>query len=158
MLVGLLHLAIFFAGGLALAAIGIRQRGTFLRRTGRLGLFLGLLLIIGSILNGVWSCVIWGRFYSSTDYVFDFTPFWPITQKMIDSPFGDLRGQLFGVSLFELQLVWFLFVAGTWGGSIFLYRLICRRPPANPAGAVGPPSAFLFHFLRPRRRATDRPR
>jgi hypothetical protein len=94
-------------------------------------LFLGLLLVVGSIANGLWSCLVWGRFYFSTDYVFDFSPFWPITQKVIDAPFGEMRGQLFGVSLFQLQLVWLLFATGTWTVSILLYRLICRRPPAN---------------------------
>lgn len=127
-LVGLFHLAIFLVGGLAFAPIAIRQRDVFLRRVGRLGLFLGLALIVGSVANGVWSCAIWGRLYVSTDYVFDFTPFWPITQKVIDAPFANLRGQLLGVSLLQLQLVWFLFAACTWTVCIFLYRWILRRP------------------------------
>jgi len=123
MLAGLLHLAVFVVGSVPLAVLGIMQRGTFLRRVGRLGLFLGLLLMVGSVFNGVWSCEIWGRLYFSTDYVFDFTPFWPITQKVIDAPFGKMRGELLGISLFQLQLVWFLFAAGTWAVSSFLYRL-----------------------------------
>ena len=158
MLAGLLHLALFLAGCPILAVLGVLQPGTFLRRVGRLGLFLGLLLVVGSLFNGVWSCAIWGRLYFSTDYVFDFTPFWPITQKVIDAPFGDMRGQLLGVSLFQLQLVWFLFAAGTWAAGILLCRLICRRPPANPAGAVDAPTSSLSHFLRPWRRATDQHR
>jgi hypothetical protein len=141
MLMGLLHLALFGIGCGVFAALAIRSRGTFLRRVGRLGLFLGLLLVVGSVANGLWSCVIWGRLYFSTDYVFDFSPFWPITQSMIDFSFGGMRGQLLEVSLFQLQLVWLLFAVGTWTVSILLYRLIRRRPPANrrvtatPAGA-----------------------
>lgn len=149
-LMGLVHLAIFVIGCLVLAALAIRQRGTFLRRVRRFGLFIGLLLVVGSISNGLWSCLIWGRLYFSTDYVFDFSPFWPITQGLIDAPFGDMRGQLLGVSLFQLQLVWLLFAAGTWTATILLYRLICKRPSANqgapanrrPAGQSDGPGNF----------------
>ena len=128
---GVLHLTAFVVGCFVIAAVAIRQRGTFLRRAGRFGLFVGLLLIVGSLANGLWSCLVWGRLYFSTDYVFDFSPLWPITQKVIDAPFGDMRGQLLGVSLFQLQLVWLLFAVGTCAITIVLYRLICRRPPAN---------------------------
>src|ERR1017187_4501713 len=128
---GVLHLALFAIGCLIFAVLAIRQPGRFLRRVGRLRLFLGLLLVIGSVANGLWSCLVWGRFYYSTDYAFDFSALWPITQGVIDAPFGDMRGQLFGISLFQLQLVWLLFAAGTWTATILLYRLICRQPPAN---------------------------
>ena len=133
---GVLHLALFAIGCLIFAVLAIRQRGRIFRRVGRLGLFLGLLLAIGSVTNGLWSCLVWGRLYYSTDYVFDFSVLWPIKQGVIDAPFGDMRGQLFGVSLFQLQLVWLLFAAGTWTASILLYRLICRRPPANKCAAA----------------------
>jgi hypothetical protein len=123
---GLLHLAIFVVGCLILAAVAIRQRGTFLRRARQLGLFLGLLLVVGSVSNGLWSCLVWGRLYFSTDYVFDFSPFWPITQRVIDAPFGDMRGQLLGVSLSQLQLVWLLFAVPTWAVAIVLYQFIRR--------------------------------
>jgi hypothetical protein len=136
MLMGLLHLTLFVVGCLVFAVLAIRHRGTFLRRVGRFGLFLGLLLVVGSVANGFWSCLVWGRLYFSTDYVFDFSPFWPITQKLIDAPFGDMHGQLLGVSLLQLQLVWLLFAAGTWTATIVLYRLVCRRPPANQCAAA----------------------
>lgn len=128
---GVLHLALFTLGCLIFALLAIRQRGKFLGRMCRLGLFLGLLLVIGSVANGLWSCLVWGRLYDSVDYVFDFSAFWPITQGVIDARFGDERGHLFGVSLFQLQLVWLLFATGTWTATILLYRLFCRRPPAN---------------------------
>ena len=132
----MLHLVLFAVGCLIFAMLAIRQRGRFLRRVGRLGLFLGLLLLVGSVANGLWSCLVWGRLYYSTDYVFDFSAFWPITQWTIDAPFGTERGQLLGVSLFQVQLVWLLFAAGTWTATILLYRLICKRPPANKSQAT----------------------
>jgi hypothetical protein len=128
---GLLHLAIFIVGCLVFGALAFKQRGSFLIRARRFGLFIGLLLIVGSVFNGLWSCLIWGRLYFSTDYVFDFSPFWPITQKVIDAPFGDMRGRLLGVSLLQLQLVWLVFAVGTWGLALFLYRMIRKRPAAN---------------------------
>jgi hypothetical protein len=129
-LAGVLHLAIFVIGSLVLGVVSIRQRGTFRRRVGRFGLFLGLLLMVGSISNGLWSCLIWGHLYTCFDYVVDFSPFWPVTQSNIDVPFFP-QGQLLGVSLFQLQLVWLLFAVGTWGLTIFLYRFIRSRPQAN---------------------------
>jgi hypothetical protein len=128
---GLVYLTIFLIVCLILAVVAIRRRSPFLRPVARLGLFFGLLLVVGSIFNGFWSCLIWGRLYFSTDYLFDFSPLWPITQSVIDASFGDMRGQLFGISLFQLQLVWLLFAVGTWAISIFFYWLICKRPPSN---------------------------
>ena len=125
----MVHLALFVVGCLALCGVALWNRGTFVNRARRLGLFLGLLLAVGSISNGFWSCLIWRRLYYSTDYTFDFSPFWPITQGVIDAPFGEMRGQLFGVSLFQLQLIWLLFALGTWAASIALYRFISRRSP-----------------------------
>jgi hypothetical protein len=129
---GVLHLMAFVVGCIVFAALAFRQRGSLPRRVGRLGLFLGLLLIIGSLANGLWSCSVWGRLYRSSETVFDFSPFWPITRSGIDSPFDeDMTGQLFGVSIFQLQLFWLLFAAGTWTATIISYLLICRRRPAN---------------------------
>jgi len=128
---GVLHLVIFVIGCAVLGAIAIRQRGSFLRRAGHFGLFMGVLLAVGSIFNGVWSCLIWGRLYFSTDYVFDFSPFWPITRKVVDASFGDMRGELLSASLFQLQLVWLFFAAGTWAVTILVYRRVCKRPPAS---------------------------
>ena len=124
---GAVHIAAFFAGSLVIAALSWRRRGILMRRIRRFGLFLALLLAAGSIFNGVWSCAVWGRLYYSTDYVLDFTPFWPITQSVIDTPFGDQRGRLFGVTLTQLNMVWLLFSLGTWGGTMLMYREVLRR-------------------------------
>jgi hypothetical protein len=146
MVMGALHLAVFVVGCIILTALAIRQRGTFLRRVRRFGLFVGLLLVVASFSNGFWSCLVWGRLYFSTDYVFDFSPFWPITQGLIDAPFGDMHGQLLGVSLLELQLVWFLFAAATWAVTILLFRSVCRQPPANHALQSTPGSGSATRF------------
>lgn len=69
----------------------------------------------------------WGRLYYSTDYVFDFSPVWPITQRIIDMPFGEQRGQLFGVTLVQLQLVWLTFALGTWGVTAFFYKAMHQK-------------------------------
>lgn len=78
--------------------------------------------MVGALCNGVWSCSVWGWLSYSADYVLDFTPFWPIKQRVIDLPFGDQRGQLFGVTLTQLNIVWLLFVLGTYGVAALLYR------------------------------------
>jgi hypothetical protein len=130
------HLAMFIIGCSVLVVLPWSQPGTLLRRIGRFGLFIGLLLVIGSLFSGLWSCLVWDRLYDSTDYVFDFVPFWPITQSMIDKQWGDERGQLLGVSLFQLQLVWLFFAVCTWGATIFLYRMVRRHLPANTLQAT----------------------
>ena len=118
------HIATFVVGSFTIAAFSWKRPAVLIQRIRRLLLFLSLLLLIGSFFNGVWSCAVWGRFYYSTDYVFDFTPFWPITQRVIDMPFGDQRGQLFGVTLTQLNLIWLLFALGTWGTTVLAYRAI----------------------------------
>src|ERR1022692_2906748 len=104
-----LHLVVFVVGFCVLLLLPRRPRSTLKSRVGRFGLFLLLFLLVGSFFNGLWSCSVWDRLYDSTDYVFDFIPFWPITQSVIDAPWGDEHGRLLGVSLFQLQLVWFAF-------------------------------------------------
>ncbi len=121
------HFGVFLLSFLVMAVLLRKERGVLGRCARRLALFIGLLLITGSLFNGLWSCLVWDRLYDSTDYVFDFTPFWPITRGVIDTPWGGERGGLMGVSLFQLQLVWLLFAAGTWGVTVFLYGLL-RRP------------------------------
>ena len=134
---GVFHIAIFAVEVLVLAALAIKQRRDFIKRVGRFGLFMGLLLIVGSVLNGVWSCAIWGRLYYSTDYVFDFSPFWPITQTRIDARFGDKQGHLIGVSIFQLQHIWLLFALATWAATISSYRYICKQPQAKASLPTG---------------------
>jgi hypothetical protein len=104
----------------------LTQKGS-LGESRRLALFWILLFFVAVIFNGVWSCSVWGRLYDSTDYVCDFSPFWPITQGVIDAPWGNDHGHLLGIKLWQLNLVWLVFAAGTWMTTIWLYRMICRR-------------------------------
>lgn len=126
-LMSVVHLAILIIGWIVLAvAMKPWRPGASLDPFKRLGLILALLLIVGSLFHLMWSYLIWGRIYFSADYFVDFTPFWPITQARVDMVFGNTRGQLLGVSLFQLQLVWLFFAAGTWGVTIFLDRSISK--------------------------------
>lgn len=134
MFASLLQLAVFIFVCLILAIASeySKEQRPFLGgRIARFAVFNALLLGVGAIFDGVWSCTIWGRFYDSTDYVFDFTPFWPITQGIIDRPWGNERGQLLGISLFQLQLIWLVFALGVWTTTIFLYRLAMRKRAAT---------------------------
>jgi hypothetical protein len=136
-LTGILHLVAFAFSCIVLPVLA--PPGRLLKCLGRLALFLVLLLLIGAVFNGLWSCLVWDRLYHSVDYTVDFMPFWPITQGVIDEHWGDYRGRLLGVSLFQLQLVWAVFAAGTWGVTVFLYRAICRGRESDLPAASGLP-------------------
>jgi len=124
------HFVVFIVGCVVLMAFARKPVGTLMRRIRRFGLFVILLLLVGTLFNGLWSCLIYGRFYSSSDYVFGFIPFWPLYQQWVEIPDG--HGQLMSVPL-SLHIFWFLFTAGTWSITVILYRLICRRQPPNTA-------------------------
>jgi hypothetical protein len=136
MSMGILSVVALGAVCIVFAVLAVWQRGTFLRRAVHFALFAILLSTASALFNALWSCLIWGHLYFSTDYLVDFFPFWPITQRVIDAEFGGMRGQLLGVSLFQVQLVWLLFASGTWTATILFYR-ICRQPPARGAGSCG---------------------
>ena len=69
------HFIAFVVGGVLITAFSWQQRSLIVRRIRSWGLFLVLLLSMGALFNGVWSCSIWGRLYYSTDYVLDFLRF-----------------------------------------------------------------------------------
>jgi hypothetical protein len=123
-----LHLAVFIVGCFGLVAFARKPAGTLMRRIRRFGLFMILLLSAGALFNGFWSCLIYGRLYHSSDYLFGFIPFWPLWQQWVEIPDG--QGQLMSVPL-TLHIFWFLFTAGTWSFTVIVYRLICRRQPPN---------------------------
>jgi hypothetical protein len=126
-----LHLVVFIVGCCVLLLPTRKPHSTIKRRVDRFALFMVLFLLVASFFNGLWSCLVWDRLYDSTDYVFDFMPFWPITQSVIDAPWGDGRGRLLGVTLFQLQLVWFAFALSTWTVTFILFRFISRKLPPN---------------------------
>jgi hypothetical protein len=133
----IVHLAAFLVGCVVLLIWSLNKLSTLPKRIGRLGLFLAILLLVSSLVNGLWSCLLWDRVYHSSDYLFDFIPFWPITWAMINRPFGNEHGQLLGISMWQLQLLWLCFACSTWAITVVLYRLTCRHmlPPSQGATA-----------------------
>ncbi|MGI6100599.1 MAG: hypothetical protein GX174_04835 [Lentisphaerae bacterium] len=89
--------------------------------------FNATLWLCGMVANLLWDTFIFGRLYTSTDYVFDFFPFFPITQGYIDRPWGDETGQIFhGLNIRHIQLIWLLFACITWLATFFLYSRVPR--------------------------------
>jgi len=123
---GFMQVLLFVLGSFLVALLPRKRPNLIARRIVRLGIFLGLLLGLGSLFNGFWGCLVFNRLYYSADYFIDFIPFWPITQGVIDAPFGNERGKLLGVTLTQLQLVWCAFSLGTWCAIGILYWLISR--------------------------------
>jgi hypothetical protein len=126
---GIAHVLFFFFGFFCIVVVSAPSQRLCLhlsQNLRRFTLFSLLFLPVAAIFNGVWSCTIWGQFYDSTDYVIDFLPFWPIARGIIDAPFVNERGQLLGISLFELQLIWFVFAVGTWAVTYCLYKQVLR--------------------------------
>jgi hypothetical protein len=135
----LIHLFIFVIGLAAIAFVPAKEPRQFLRRVRHFALFLCIFLVSGSLFNGVWGCSVYGRMYSTSDYVCGFLPFWPLTQAWLEMPGGVPED-----SFFKLQLLWLLFTAGTWGVTILLYRYVtkvCRTdievPEAVQSGKRG---------------------
>src|SRR5271155_5233524 len=90
LIVGFVYILLFLVGCVAALAPAPRTFMGYLRRIGNIGLFLAILLFVGAFFGALWGEVIWGRLYESTDYCgIDFLPFLPITQGLIDAPFGD---------------------------------------------------------------------
>jgi hypothetical protein len=95
-----LHLIVFVIGCLVLAVSSRKKTGLFRRRIGHFGLFLLLFLFVSSLVNGLWSCLIYGHLYSSSDYVFDFMPFLPVSRCA-----ERLQVTAYGTTLTELNAV-----------------------------------------------------
>jgi hypothetical protein len=142
-----LHLAVFAVGCLTAVMVSRGRPGKLRRRIGRFALFIGLLLIVGSLFNGLWSCLVYNRLYHSTDHIFDFIPFWPISWIAVDTPWGDGHGQLF-TPLFVLNFVWLVFAVGTWAVTAFLYQILRRRLPPNKRSVGGGGVRSLLNTAR----------
>jgi hypothetical protein len=124
-----LHLVAFGVGAMVSAFLFQKQPGHFLRRICRLTVFLAVFLVVGALFNGLWSCLIYGRFYHSSDYLCGFIPFWPFTKYWMEM--RDSDGQLMEVPL-KMDFFWLLFTASTWGVTILLYRLFAPLSPPKP--------------------------
>ena len=119
---GLVHAAVLVAGlilALPFLFRGARRYLTFARGYAVFNL---ILVLVCAVLNLLWSYTIWGHVYFSTDYVTDFSPFWPITQSYIEAPFGDMVGRVLpGFTIWHVRGIWFAFAFSAWVTAIFLY-------------------------------------
>ena len=114
LLPGLLVHAFFLA--LSLAIIGLipfhkRRNFSFFNAL----TLQGYLLLTAMLMNGFWSCAVWGNLYWSVDYTADFSVFYPITKNVINYSWGsDMTGGLDGISLNQLNIIWAAFTATAW--------------------------------------------
>jgi hypothetical protein len=125
----IVHFLFFTIGCVCLVFVWLYKRSGFLKLIGRWGLFNIVFLVVACPIGGLWSCLIFGHFYTSTDYISDFSPLIPITQDVLDARFGYEVGHLYGITLRQLQLMWLAFAATTWVLSLSIY-LSARRLPA----------------------------
>jgi len=126
LVMGYLYIPLFVIGSFVLALLPQKKPKILIRRIVRFGLFVGLLLIVGSLFDGLWTCLVFNRLYYEPDYMVGFVPFWPITQGVINETFGDEHGKLLGVTLTQLQMIWLLFALATWGLTVLFYLLADR--------------------------------
>ena len=93
------------------------------------------LLISAMIVNGIWSCTIWGNLYWSVDYTSDFSVFMPIRRWQVEYSWGpEMSGGLNGITLTQLNLVWTIFAISAWMIALFATRWTCtklRKPMEN---------------------------
>ncbi len=88
-----------------------RKYWTFLRS---FLVFNALLLVSGTVTNLLWDRFIFRNVYLSMDYVFDFTPFLPISQQWLDTPWGNQKGGIYlGMNILHLHAIWFAFAFAT---------------------------------------------
>jgi hypothetical protein len=89
--------------------------GLFRPKISTLMIFQAYLLISSMIVNGFWSCIIWGKLYWSVDYTSDFSVFMPIRRSQVEYSWSpEMAGGLNGVTLTQLNLVWASFAISAW--------------------------------------------
>src|ERR1022692_4948805 len=96
---GVFYLAAFVVVCVVLAALPHKKPGELRRRIGRFGLFVGLFLLVSSLFNGMWSCLVFDHLYYSIDCVSGFTPFFPATMTALHPQIVDIYGRPFGTTL-----------------------------------------------------------
>lgn len=117
----------WFAVPMSLVFVLLSLPLMLLKARKQIALFLACLLFTSSLCNGLWSALVWNRRYYSTDYIFDFSPFWPITQGVLDARFGEQKGYLIDVTLTQLNMIWFTFALLAWTTAFFLLRFISKH-------------------------------
>ena len=127
LLAGMVHAALAAAGlVLALPLVFFRHHAYVVFARGFV-VFNVLLLICGCAANLLWDRFVFGTVYVSMDYVFDFTPFWPLSQRHIDMKWGDVSGEIYhGMGMAHVRALWAAFSFAAWMGTIFLYSRIRR--------------------------------
>jgi hypothetical protein len=140
--VGFLLFPSVLLGSLVIAVLPRQPSGVLTRRIARFGQFCSLFLAIISLFNGFWILLVFNRLYYSTDDFASYLPCWPITWHTLDQPFGNERGLRPGVVLWQLQLVWWLFVLGIWTTTLLFYKWLDRL--INRAKGRRTRIAFLF--------------
>src|SRR3954463_11873104 len=98
-LMGVFHIVVFIIGSILLFFCSLKTLKALPRRLFKFGMFLGIFLGVGSLVNGVWACSTYNRLYHSYDYFFDFIPFWPVG-SYAEHP----QVETFGTTLTELNL------------------------------------------------------
>ena len=138
MLVGGFYLALvtFVCCPVCLIRHGFRTRSS-LAAIWRAVIFFALLLIFGALAQFIWTTTIWGRFYYSTDYVYGYMPFIPMTQRIIDFEFAGKRGALNGISLTTLNCIWLAITIPVWACTVWAYRRVFRA--STPSAEILPP-------------------
>ncbi len=125
---GVFHVASFVLLALLLSPIAFRSSARYLFLMERIGLFSSLLLLTGSLVNGVWMGAVYNRLYSSQDTVVDCYAFIPFGQWVLDQEYGNETGALLnGAELWHLQALWLLFAAAAWGMAVLGYRRAAAR-------------------------------
>ena len=123
---GLITHAAFFVLSLILIQPFTRSR-FYPNKISTILIFNLVFLFVSMTSNGFWSCSVWGYLYFSTDYISDFSPFYPIRQSVIDMTFGEQVGSLNKITLVELNWIWSLYAISTWSLSYFLTRIILSK-------------------------------
>lgn len=138
---GILHSLFFGLGCVFLIFVQLWTRSGYGKLLWRWGQFNIVFFLVAVAVNGFWSCLIFGHFYTSTDYIADFSPLVPIMQSVIDARFGNQVGHLYGITLRQLQLIWLAFSGITWVLALSIYfriRRFASSPSARPNQALEP--------------------
>lgn len=140
MLMGIVHGIVVVGAALLATPVLFVSRWKYWIFLRGFAVFNVMLLVCGTLANLLWDRLIFRNVYVSMDYIFDFLPFLPITQKLIDTPWGHQTGAIYlGMNIFHVQAIWFAFAFATWMTTIYLYARVRKFwmrkeviEPANP--------------------------
>ena len=100
--------------------------GEYLTRVWHWTVFALILLASGCVANYVFMLIAYGRMYDCGDLTVHFIPFIPFGRWVLDASDSQPGHLLDGTSMPQLQLLWAVFAAATWGTTIFIYRAYLR--------------------------------